>query len=161
MRRNNVMKKVFTGLALLCLAFQAENLCAQKKLTIKLASIVPENTPWGTALNRMASEWATISRGEVELVVYHGGVRGEEGAMLQQLKSNAIQAGVFSSMGLNLISSDMMTLSTPLLIRNNQELDAVLTELKPVLEQHIKDQRFFMLTWAKVGWVKVFSKTQV
>jgi TRAP-type C4-dicarboxylate transport system substrate-binding protein len=146
---------------LLCLALPVEHLFAQRTLTIKLASLVPENTPWGTALNRMASEWATISHGEVELVVYHGGVRGEENAVLQQLKSNAIQAGVFTSVGLNQISSDMMTLSTPLLIRNDRELDAVLAELKPVLERHINEQRFFMLTWAKAGWVKVFSKTQV
>jgi TRAP-type C4-dicarboxylate transport system substrate-binding protein len=148
-------------LLLFCLVLPAENLLAQRKLTIKLASLVPENTPWGAALNRMVGEWARISDGQVELVVYHGGVRGEESAVLQQLKSNAIQAAVFTSVGLNQISPEVMTLSVPLLIRNDAELDAVLGELKPELEGHINAQDFFMLAWAKSGWVKIFSKKQV
>jgi TRAP-type C4-dicarboxylate transport system substrate-binding protein len=155
-------KNLFRAVLLfLCLALPAENLFAQRKLTIKLASIVPENTPWGAALNRMVSDWSRISEGQVELVVYHGGVRGEESAILQQLKSNAIQAAVFTSVGLNQISPEVMTLSMPLLIRNDAELNAVLGELKPELERHINDQDFYMLSWAKSGWIKIFSKTQV
>jgi TRAP-type C4-dicarboxylate transport system substrate-binding protein len=157
------MKKKFIRAVLLflCLALPVENLFAQRKLTIKLASLVPENTPWGAALNRMASEWSRISDGQVELVVYHGGVRGEEGAVLQQLKSNAIQAAVFTSVGLYQISPEVITLSIPLLIRNDAELNAVLDELKPELERYINAQNFFMLTWAKSGWIKIFSRTQV
>jgi TRAP-type C4-dicarboxylate transport system permease large subunit len=37
----------------------------------KITSLVPENTPWGAALNRMAREWGTATNGEVELIVYH------------------------------------------------------------------------------------------
>jgi TRAP-type C4-dicarboxylate transport system substrate-binding protein len=155
-------KNLITAVLLfVCLALPVEILFAQRKLTIKLASLVPENPPWGAALNRLVSEWSRISNGEVELVVYHGGVRGEESAVLQQLKSNAIQAGVFTSVGLNQISPEIITLSAPLLIRNEAELDVVLSELKVELEAHINDKDFFMLTWAKSGWMKVFSKKQV
>jgi TRAP-type C4-dicarboxylate transport system substrate-binding protein len=63
--------------------------------------------------------------------------------------------------GLNQISPEIITLSAPLLIRNEAELDVVLSELKPELEAHINDKDFFMLTWAKSGWMKVFSKKQI
>ena len=156
------MKKTFLGLMiLLLLAVPAINVFAQRKLTIKLASLAPENTDWGAALNRMAADWARISNNEVELVVYHNGIQGTEDAVLQKLKGNAIQAGVFTSIGMSLISPEVITMSAPFFIRNDAELDMVLAEMKPELEKRINDQGFFMLTWAKSGWLKIFSKNPV
>ena len=156
------MKKTFLGLMiLLLLAVPAINVFAQRKLTIKLASLAPENTDWGAALNRMAADWARISNNEVELVVYHNGIQGTEDAVLQKLKGNAIQAGVFTSIGMSLISPEVITISAPFFIRNDAELDMVLAEMKPELEKRINDQGFFMLTWAKSGWLKIFSKNPV
>ncbi|MDR2797459.1 MAG: TRAP transporter substrate-binding protein DctP [Treponema sp.] len=136
-------------------------LFAQRKVTIKLASMAPENTPWGAALNRMSKEWATVSKGEVELRVYHNGVAGGEADVLRKLKLNQIQGVVLTSAGLNLIDPEIMTLSTPFLIRNDAELARVLRDLKPVLEEKINRQGFFTLAWAKSGWIKIFSRREV
>ena len=35
---------------------------AAKPLTLKLATAVPENTPWGAGLNKLAAEWKRISK---------------------------------------------------------------------------------------------------
>ncbi|MDR3334841.1 MAG: TRAP transporter substrate-binding protein DctP [Treponema sp.] len=135
---------------------------AQKKVvTIKLASIVPENTPWGMALTKLARDWSTVTNGEVELKVYHNGVAGSEQDVLRKLKQNQIQAGVFSSVGMSTISSKIMTVSSPFLIRTDAELDLVLKELKQELEQEFIDQKFQPLTWALAGWVKFFSRSPV
>jgi TRAP-type C4-dicarboxylate transport system substrate-binding protein len=135
----------------------------RRKITIKLASLVPENTPWGAALNRMAAEWGAASNGEVELLVYHNGVAGSEGDVLRKLKGNQIQAAILSSFGLNSITPnhEIMTLSCPFLIRNNTELDLVLNNLKPDLEERINREGFFTLAWSKAGWVRFFSKAPV
>jgi TRAP-type C4-dicarboxylate transport system substrate-binding protein len=135
----------------------------RRRLTIKLASLVPENTPWGAALNRMAAEWRTATNGEVELIVYHNGVAGEEGDVVRKLKGNQIQAAVLSSFGLNSITPghEIMTLSCPFLIRDNEELDLVLENLKPDLEARINREGFFTLAWSKAGWVRFFSKQPI
>ncbi|GHV60706.1 hypothetical protein AGMMS49587_02950 [Spirochaetia bacterium] len=129
--------------------------------TIKLASLVPENTPWGDALNKMAAEWAAATNGEVELKIYHNGSAGSEADALRKLKMNQIQAAILSTFGLNAITPGIMTLSCPFLIRDNTELDLVLNDLKPDLEQGINDKGFYFLAWSKVGWVKFFSKAPV
>jgi TRAP-type C4-dicarboxylate transport system substrate-binding protein len=134
---------------------------APQKVTIKLASLVPENTPWGKALNQMAADWARVSNGEVVLQVYHNGSMGSEADVLRKLKANNIQAAILTSFGLNSITREVMTLSCPFLIRNNAELDVVLNKLKPELEQRINSNHFFMLAWSKVGWVRFFSKSPV
>jgi TRAP-type C4-dicarboxylate transport system substrate-binding protein len=135
----------------------------RRKVTIKLASLVPENTPWGAALNRMARDWAAASNGEVELLIYHNGVAGGEADVLRKLKGNQIQAAILSSFGMNAITPghEIMTLSCPFLIRDNAELDLVLDALKPELEATINKEGFFTLAWSKVGWVRFFSKAPV
>jgi TRAP-type C4-dicarboxylate transport system substrate-binding protein len=122
---------------------------------------VPENTPWGAALNKMAAEWATATNGEVSLVIYHNGIAGGEGDVLRKLKMNQIQAAILSSFGLNNITPEIMSLSIPFLIRDNTELDLVLNELKPELERNINAKGFYTLAWSKAGWVKFFSKAPV
>ncbi|GHT71099.1 hypothetical protein FACS1894110_23640 [Spirochaetia bacterium] len=112
-------------------------------------------------MNQMAAEWAAATNGEVDLKVYHNGIAGSESDVLRKLKMNQIQAAMLSTLGLNTITPGVMTLSTPFLIRDDAELDLILKELKPELEQQINGKGFFTLAWSKVGWIKFFSKAPV
>ncbi|MDR1252959.1 MAG: TRAP transporter substrate-binding protein DctP [Treponema sp.] len=148
-------------MAVLMLFLAVSPLFAQRKITIKLASMVPENTPWGAAINRLSTEWSQATNGEVELVVYHNGVAGDEADVLRKLRMNQIQAAVFTSIGLNSVMPEVMTLSYPFLIRTDQELDAVLSKVKPELDAKIQQNGFVTLAWARAGWIKIFSRTPV
>ncbi|MDR2618474.1 MAG: TRAP transporter substrate-binding protein DctP [Treponema sp.] len=152
------MKKA--GCLLLVLTLCPVLLFAQRKLTVKLVSLVPENSPWGSLLNRMAREWNAATNGDVNLVIYHNN-KSSEADLLRQLNMNQIQAAMLSTLGMKLISPEIMTLSCPFLIRNNTELDLVLNNLKPELEQKINSKNFHVLAWSKVGWVRFFSKSPV
>ncbi|GHU39914.1 hypothetical protein FACS1894190_06070 [Spirochaetia bacterium] len=126
-----------------------------------MSSLVPENTPWGDAFNKMASEWSKATNGEVTLVIYHNSVAGGEIDVLRKLRMNQIQAAVLSTYGLSSIAQDVMALSCPFLIRDNTELDLVLNAQTPELERQINARGYFTLAWSKVGWVKFFSKEPV
>jgi TRAP-type C4-dicarboxylate transport system substrate-binding protein len=157
------MKKKFLFLSLLgifCLFLPAAVLAQNRKITIKLVSLVPENTPWGALLNRMGSEWTAATKGEVELVIYHN-VKYSEADILRQLNMNQIQAAMMSTFGMKIIYPPVMTLSCPFLIRNNDELNLVLEALKPELEKGINGKGYFTLAWSKIGWVRFFSKSPV
>jgi TRAP-type C4-dicarboxylate transport system substrate-binding protein len=155
-------KRMVLWCAVLVLSLaQVVPLYAQRKISIKLASMVPENTPWGAAINRMAVEWAQVTNGEVELIVYHNGVAGPEAEVLRKLNLNQIQAAIFTSIGLNSVTPEIMTISYPFLIRNDEELEVVLQKLRPELDARIERNGFTTLAWARAGWVKIFSKTPV
>jgi TRAP-type C4-dicarboxylate transport system substrate-binding protein len=143
------------------LILTASPLFAQRKTTVKLASLVPENTPWGAAINKMAADWARATNGEVEVIVYHNGSAGDENEVLRKLKLNQIQAAVFTSIGLNEIMPEVMAVSYPFLIRNNDELEAVMSRIKGDLDRKIEQNGFITLAWARSGWVKFFSRTPV
>ena len=149
-------------LILLALLIVAVNpLFAQRKITIKMASPIPENTPWGKFFNQIASDWKRMTNGEVELIIYHNGIAGSEKDVVRSLRLNQIQAAVLSTLGLYEISPEIMTLSCPFLIRNDNELDLVLAALKGDLENKINSKGYYTLAWARVGWVKFFSKAPV
>ncbi len=134
---------------------------AQKKQILKIASVAPENTPYGAALNKMAADWSAATNGEVEVRIYHNGVAGNEEDIIRKIKLGQLQGGVLTSFGLNTITPEMLALSVPFTIRNDGELDAVINGLRPVLEKNIEDKGFVSIAWSKAGWIKVFSRKPV
>ncbi|WP_010260981.1 TRAP transporter substrate-binding protein DctP [Treponema primitia] len=132
-----------------------------RQITIKLASMVPANTPWGAALNRMASEWSAATNGEVRMQIYPNGTQGSEADVLQKLNMNVIQAAVFTSFGLNKIVPEILTVSCPLLFRNDDELTAVFDVIKPDLEAKINSKDYYSMALVRGGWIKIFSKEPV
>jgi TRAP-type C4-dicarboxylate transport system substrate-binding protein len=160
------MKKIFAVLMFCFLSGTFGRLSAplwaqQKTVTIKLASLAPENTPWGAALNKMAADWLSATNGAVRVIVYHNGIAGTEADVLRKLRLNQIQAAVFTSVGMNLISENIITLSCPFLIRTDEELDTVIDKLRPQLEVDINKAGFVTVAWSKVGWVRFFSRRPV
>jgi TRAP-type C4-dicarboxylate transport system substrate-binding protein len=155
--------KQFRGLLfVLLLLLSFSPLSAQRRMPpIRLASLVPENTPWGAAINRMAAEWSKITNGEVQVIVYHGGTMGDESEVLRKMKLNDIQAAVFTSAGISTITPEVMAISYPFLIRNNEELNEVMRRIKPQLDSRLQQSGFITIAWAQAGWIKVFSKTPV
>jgi TRAP-type C4-dicarboxylate transport system substrate-binding protein len=146
---------------LILMVLAAGQLFAQRKITIKLASIAPENTPWGEALNYMAAQWSRVTNGEVELVVYHGGIAGDEAEALRRLRVNQIQAAVFTNQGIKSVMPEIITVSYPLLIRNDAELEEVLSKIRPELDARMARNGFVTLAWTRAGWVQLYSKNQV
>jgi TRAP-type C4-dicarboxylate transport system substrate-binding protein len=172
------MKKFSMAAVFLLCVFPAL-LFAQRRsnqLIIHLASPIPANTAWGEKLNDIAVEWSRITNNEVRLVIHPNGSLGNEAAVIQQLDNGALDAAVLSSFGLNMVtkktqniitkapstpSTAIMTLSYPFLIRTEEELDLVMSGLKPDLERLINSKGYFTLAWARVGWAKIFSRSPV
>jgi TRAP-type C4-dicarboxylate transport system substrate-binding protein len=132
-----------------------------ESLVVKIASPLPQASPWGRTLDRIAAEWSRITNGQVRLNVRHGGIEGGEGKMFISLSSNTIQAAVFTSFGLSAVSPEIMTLSVPFLIRNEEELNTVMESLQDDLEERINRTDFFIVAWSRAGFVNVFSKDPV
>lgn len=127
-------------------------------VNIKLASVAPEASPIGEALNRMASEWRRITNGAVTVRVFHNALAGGEEDVIRKIRIGQLQAGIFTSQGLSLIEPSTLTLSAPMLIANNEEYEYVLNQIRPTLEGRIEDQGYKVIGWNRAGWIRFFSK---
>lgn len=128
---------------------------------LKVASAAPESSPWGAALNRLAADWQRISNGRVTLQVFHNGIAGAEPDVLRKMRIGQIHAAALTSAGLAELSPEVMTLSMPILIRSDEELDFVFERLRDDLERAVARNRFTVLGWSKAGWVRFFTARSV
>ncbi len=146
------MKRLF-----LLLILSAGVLININAVTIKLGSIAPSGSPWDTALNRVAADWRRISGGRVILKIYSGGIVGDEANMLRNIRIGQLDAAALSTIGLNRISPDLLTLCLPFLYQSNEEVLYVLDKMRSEFEGLVEDKGFKMMGWSLSGWIKFFS----
>lgn len=127
----------------------------------RIGSAAPENSPWGRSLNRIAAEWRRISDGRVRVQVFHNGIAGDEDDMVRKMRIGQLQAVVMTNTGISNYSDQLLTLSVPLLIRDQDEYDFVFERVKDSLEEDIAADGFRVLTWSTAGWLYFFSKTRL
>jgi TRAP-type transport system periplasmic protein len=130
-------------------------------INIKLASVAPEQSPWGSALNQLAVDWLRISGGDVRLQVFHNAIAGEESDVLRKIRIGQLQAGVFTSSGMKQIVPEVFSVSVPFMIRSEEQLDYVMERIRPDLEELFEESRLHVLAWSRAGWVHFFSRDPV
>jgi TRAP-type C4-dicarboxylate transport system substrate-binding protein len=130
-------------------------------LTIKLGTVAPANSSWDLVLRRLAADWSRISDGEVELKIFPGGIAGDEPDMIRKMRIGQLHAATLTAGSMNDIYPGVLALATPMLIRTNEEMIAVLGEVAPFLEQKLEQRGFVALMWSPIGWVKFFAREPV
>lgn len=128
---------------------------------IKLASVAPEQSPFGSALNDLAREWSRITDGRVRLRVYHNGVAGDESDVIRKIRIGQLQAAVLTSTGMNLIVPEVLSVSVPFLLGSDEELNYVLREIQPELEAEFAENRLRVLSWSRAGWIRFFTREPI
>ena len=129
--------------------------------TFRIGSAAPENSPWGRTLNRLAAEWSRISNGRVRVQVFHNSIAGDEADMVRKMRIGQLQAVVMTNTGLSNFTEGLLTLSMPLLIRDQAEYDYVFERVRGRLEREIEDDGFRVLSWSTAGWMYFFSSEPV
>jgi TRAP-type transport system periplasmic protein len=124
---------------------------------IKMGTLAPEGSPWHEALQSMAERWRTISGGQVKLVIYPGGVLGDEPDMVNKMRIGQIQAAGLSGAGLSGIEPGVMALQIPMMFDSYDELDYVRERVAPRLEKMMEARGYLVLNWGDVGWVHFFT----
>lgn len=155
MTRNLIVPLRLAALAALLALLAAAALPAQ---TIKLGTVAPANSPWDLVLRRLAADWSRISDGEVELKIFPGGIAGDEPDMIRKMRIGQLHAATLTAGSLNDIYPGMLALASPMLIRNDAEMLAVLDEMAPFFERQLEERGFVALMWSPIGWVKFFAR---
>ncbi len=130
-------------------------------LTIKMGTIAPANTPWDTALKTIASDWSTISGGEVNVRLYPGAIAGDENDMIRKMRIGQLQAAALSGEGLKQIVNDVIILDLPFLFSSGREFRWVLDRVTPDFKKRFEEKGFVLLGWNIAGWINFFSRDPV
>jgi len=127
---------------------------------IKLTTLAPKDHSFHRSLLKMGQTWRQISGGQVDLIVYPGGIQGGEAAMVDRMNINQVQAAMLTAVGLAEIEPDVSGLQNmPMMFRDFAEVDYVQSELRPRLEKQMRAKGYVVLFWADTGWVRFFSRS--
>ncbi|MFP4484236.1 MAG: TRAP transporter substrate-binding protein DctP [Spirochaetota bacterium] len=151
-----MMKRTVSLATLIFLLFVTVTVGAPA-ITIKVASAAPEGSPWGEALNRIAADWEEASGGEVTMQIFHNSIAGEEDDVVRKMRVGQIDAGIFTTVGLAEIAGEIKTISTPFLIRTDEEFEYVFDQVRDDFADLLEQRRFNVLGWSKGGWIRFFA----
>jgi len=131
------------------------------QVTLKVATLLPENSSWFRIVKDMGDTWAKVSGGRVKVVFYPGGRQGDEPDVVRKMRLGSLHGAVLTSQGLAEIDRSVFALSIPLAFESSQEVYATLEAMRPGLEAGILARGFVALNWADGGWVRIFSRKPV
>jgi TRAP-type C4-dicarboxylate transport system substrate-binding protein len=128
---------------------------------IKLATFAPVNSAYHDVLLELAREWRDISKGEVVLRIYSGGVAGDDPDVVRKMRIGQLQAAILILGGLPDIDPRFRAFQMPMMYRDNAEFDHVLRAMRPTLDRLLAQHSFRGLAWADGGWLHIFSRAPV
>src|ERR1043166_1896890 len=150
----NSVKAILAALMLACASVASAQ-------TIKLASIVPENSIWDKNIKQMGAEWSQATGGGGVGTVYARATQGDEGTVLRKMRLDALQAAAFTGGGLAGIDPAFNLFNLPFFFESYDELNAVTDALTPVLAKRLDSKGFIFINWGHGGWTPVLTKTPV
>ncbi len=131
----------------------------QAPVTVKMATLVPENSSWFLVLKEVANDWSRISNGKVRVLLYPGGRQGDDPDVVRKMNLGTLNAGVLTSAGLGEVERGVYALSIPMAFADYEEVYAVLEKMRPKLEAQFEEKGFIVLNWADGGWNHWFTKS--
>jgi len=148
------------GLAvILCLAGLITTEAATR---IRLATLAPSGSVYHKSLLALREEWRSLSKGQVDLLVYADGKLGGEAEVVRLMGLDSIQAAMLTVVGLSELDEGVEGLqSIPLGFRDFAEVDHVGEKLQPLLEQRLAAKGTIVLGWSDAGWIRFFTKKPV
>ncbi len=124
---------------------------------IKLGTLAPSGSTWHTLLKEMGQKWSEASNGQVKLVIYPGGVLGNEGDMVKKTRIGQLQAVALTTIGLHEITPEPQGIDVPMMVESFDQLDYVMEKMAPKLEKALEAKGYVVLGWSEVGFVRFFS----
>jgi TRAP-type C4-dicarboxylate transport system substrate-binding protein len=150
-------RQAITVVAIVC----AVTITAIAQTTIKLATLVPQNSVWDKNLKQMAEEFKQATGGRFDITVYSGGTQGDEPTVLRKMRLDALQAGAFTNTGLGMIEPAFNVFNVPFFFESYDELNYVIEKLTPTIRKRAEAKGFLLLNWGHGGWTQVFTKKPV
>jgi len=125
--------------------------------TLKVATLAPHGSVWFKELARVASDWKRSSKGRAEMVIYWGGLQGDEDSMVRRIRLRQLQGAWLTNVGLSRIDAGFNALNMPLFYDSTDELFCVIDRLMPVLADRARPKGFVVLSPGYAGWVQAFT----
>lgn len=132
---------------------------ADDPITLKIATIAPEGTPWEKQLKSLKKRYEEGSKGRIRVKLFFGGSLGGEKALVRRCAQGSIQMAGVSTGAASSVVPELNVLELPYLFPSAAEADRVLdTVVKPQMTKLLAKKGFIFGLWAENGFRSMFSR---
>ena len=132
-----------------------------QQYTIKFATLAPDGSTWMKVMKEYDQAVRKESGGRLGFKIYPGGVQGDEKDVLRKIKLGQLHSAGITGNGMSSIAPKVRILDSPFLFRSYAEADYITKTFDKEFGQAFEEGGFVNLGWAEVGFVYVFTNTQV
>ncbi len=130
------------------------------EITLKYATLAPENTIWAKVIKRCVDEISAKTNGEVKVRVFYGGIAGDEPSVMRKLRTGTIDIASFTGQTLGTVVPESRLFELPFFFDNFSQLDAVVAAIYPDLSKKFLAQNLVLAGWGENGFVYLMSKNK-
>ena len=157
------MRKLFGCLTLLSslasVALVVSSARADDPITLKIATIAPEGTPWEKQLKQLKKRYEAGSKGRIRVKLFFGGSLGGEKALVRRCAQGTIQMAGVSTGAASSLVPELNVLELPYLFHDADEADRVLDgAVKPQIAKLLAAKGFVFGLWAENGFRSFFTR---
>ena len=95
-----------------------------------------------TIIKEAAEKWKKISNGRVTMIIYPGGVAGDDPDVVRKMRLGTLHAGVLTAVGVAEIDKSVYALGIPMMYASYDEVYGVLEKMRPTLEADHREEGF-------------------
>jgi len=137
------------------------SLPVQAAVTLKIATVTPENSDWMQQMRASAEEIKQRTGGRVKVKYYGGGVMGNDTKVLGRIRIGSLQGGAFTPTALAGQYADLNLYGLPLIFNSEEEAAYVRERLDGKLQQGLEAAGFVNFGFAGGGFAIVMSNSPV
>ncbi|MBL4665632.1 MAG: TRAP transporter substrate-binding protein DctP [Nitrospinaceae bacterium] len=137
------------------------NAHAEKKHTIKFATLAPEGSSWMKSLRRFSVKIKKATEGNVSFKFYPGGVSGDEKDVIRKMRIGQLHGAGFTGVGLGAILPEVRVLDLPFLFQSDQEIEHVYQAMNDYFVERFDKKGYILLGWVPVGWIHFLSQKPI
>jgi tripartite ATP-independent transporter DctP family solute receptor len=132
---------------------------ADDPITLKIATIAPEGTPWEKQLESLKKRYEDGSGGRIKVKLFFGGSLGGEKALVRRCAQGSIQMAGVSTGAASSLVPELNVLELPYLFHDAAEADRILdTVVKPQMAKLLAKKGFIFGLWAENGFRSMFTR---
>ena len=118
------------------------------EVTLKYATLAPENTVWAKTIKKCVDEIAAKTNGQVQVKVFYGGIAGDEPSVMRKLKTGTVDIASFTGQTLGTVVPESRLLELPYFFENTRQIDAVVAKIYPELSKKFMAQGIVLAGWS-------------
>jgi len=124
---------------------------------VKIATIAPEMSGWGPVMYKFRDRVAKETNGRVKILMYWGGVMGDEPDLIRKVRLGQIQGAMVTFTALNRVVPELAVVDLPFIFNNRDEAAYIVDKFYGKFNDYFEKQNGLLGATFEVGWWDFYS----